>query len=377
MIAPPARDEFVNSLPRGQFLLIVVLFWMYVTLSNLLYAEAMSIAFSSDVDSRVFAPWHSRLLQHLLLLPFAIAAYAWAMRIGFSPWWKTLPLQLVPATLLCMLARPALLLAEVIFHDCEGLSGDCAMGSVYWLKKVFMEEALASWVASFTVFLVAYGFGLAILAGYASYRRLRDRELQIEQLQNQWMKARLSALRMQLSPHTLFNLLHTIRGQIGWDPRAAQAMIVQLSDLLRRLLTAGERDMTSLRDELKFARLYLELQRQRFSDRLSLALPADDEVPDVQVPSLILQPLVENAVVHGLEGHPGPVRISIEVVSAPGGVRIDVCNDLATGHTAGVAGIGLANVRERLAVHYGARASIEAGVAPDGRWCSRLRIPTA
>ena len=84
---------------------------------------------------------------------------------------------------------------------------------------------------------------------------------------------------MQLSPHTLFNLLHTIRGQISWDPAAAQSMVVQLGDLLRRLLTAGEHDFSRLADELQFVRLYLGLQQQRFADRLTVIVPEPDSLP--------------------------------------------------------------------------------------------------
>jgi LytS/YehU family sensor histidine kinase len=102
------------------------------------------------------------------------------------------------------------------------------------------DPAFALWVASGTNFLLQYGFGLALITGFALYQRYRDAELHVEALERQSMRARLSALRM-LSPHTLFNLLNTIRGQIGWDPRAAQQLVVQLSDLLRKLLNAGER----------------------------------------------------------------------------------------------------------------------------------------
>ena len=116
---------------------------------------------------------------------------------------------------------------------------------------------------------------------------------------------------MQLSPHTLFNLLHTIRGHIEWDPKGAQAMVVQLADLLRRLLNAGERDFSRLTDELQFVGLYLELQQKRFADRLTVELPAPEDIVDAWVPSLILQPLVENAVVHGLAGHQGPVEVRV------------------------------------------------------------------
>ncbi len=106
-------------------------------------------------------------------------------------------------------------------------------------------------------------------------------------------------------PHTLFNLLNTIHAQIGWDPTLAQSMVIQLADLLRRLLNAGEREFSRLADELQFARLYLELQMRRFPDRLTIVLPDAAQIPALWVPSLILQPLVENAVVHGLAGHEG------------------------------------------------------------------------
>ena len=116
-------------------------------------------------------------------------------------------------------------------------------------------------------------FGLALTAGFAWYRRYRDAELQVEALERQSNAARLAALRMQLSPHTLFNLLNTIRGQIGWDPEAARQLVVQLSELLRKLLNAGEREFSLLADELQFVRLYLGLQHSRFPDRLHYSLP--------------------------------------------------------------------------------------------------------
>ena len=163
------------------------------------------------------------------------------------------------------------------------------------------------WLASFVSFLPTYGFGLALVTGSALYTRFRNSELQRSALEREWSTARLAALRMQLSPHTLFNLLHTIRGHIEWDPKGAQAMVVQLADLLRRLLNAGERDFSRLADELQFVRLYLELQQKRFADRLTVILPTSEDIVDAWVPSLILQPLVENAVVHGLSGHQGPV----------------------------------------------------------------------
>ena len=183
-----------------------------------------------------------------------------------------------------------------------------------WMDPFF----LSLWMASFVNFLPTYGFGLALITGLALYTRFRNSELRLAALEREWSSARLAALRMQLSPHTLFNLLHTIRGHIEWDPKGAQAMVVQLADLLRRLLNAGEHDFSKLGDELQFVRLYLELQQRRFADRLTVIFPSGLEIPAVWVPSLILQPLVENAVVHGLAGHQGPVTVRIAVRMAAG-----------------------------------------------------------
>ncbi len=197
------------------------------------------------------------------------------------------------------------------------------------------------WLASFVIFLPSYGFGLALVTGLALYTRFRNSELRLAALEREWSAARLAALRMQLSPHTLFNLLHTIRGHIEWDPEGAQSMVVQLADLLRRLLNAGERDFSRLADELQFARLYLELQQRRFADRLSVELPEPAEVPAVWVPSLILQPLVENAVVHGLADHQGPVFVRITVRIEHDRLILRVHNTIAPGKLTGEEGIGL------------------------------------
>ncbi len=233
---------------------------------------------------------------------------------------------------------------------------------------------LSLWMASFVSFLPTYGFGLALITGLALYTRFRNSELRLAALEREWSSARLAALRMQLSPHTLFNLLHTIRGHIEWDPKGAQAMVVQLADLLRRLLNAGEHDFSKLGDELQFVRLYLELQQRRFADRLTVIFPSGLEIPAVWVPSLILQPLVENAVVHGLAGHQGPVTVRIAVRMAQDVLTLSVFNTTAPDQLPGEPGIGLNNVRERLAVQFEGRAGLSASGA-GGEWCSEITMP--
>ena len=221
---------------------------------------------------------------------------------------------------------------------------------------------LPLWLASFVNFLPTYGFGLALVTGARALHALsRSPSCERTAARARVERGTPAALRMQLSPHTLFNLLHTIRGHIEWDPKGAQAMVVQLADLLRRLLNAGEHDFARLSDELQFVRLYLELQQRRFADRLSVVLPPPEDLVEAWVPSLILQPLVENAVVHGLAGHQGPVAVRVALRRRPGRSLLRVTNTIAAGKPPGADGIGLKNVRERLAVQFGGRARLTAG----------------
>jgi LytS/YehU family sensor histidine kinase len=213
-----------------------------------------------------------------------------------------------------------------------------------------------------------------LVTGLAVYTRFQNSELHVAALEREWSAARLAALRMQLSPHTLFNLLHAIRDHIEWDPKGAQSMVVQLADLLRRLLNAGERDFTRLADELQFVRSYLELQQRRFSDRLRVILPEPREIGAVWVPSLILQPLVENAVVHGLAGHQGPVEVKVSAEAGGDRLTLRVSNTIAPGRTPGPEGIGLKNVRERLSVQFQGRATLSAA-AHGTQWISEIVMP--
>jgi Histidine kinase len=368
--AEPSTRRFVGGLSLRQFLGIACLFWVYVALSNILYAYSMRTGIARMTSGSVFAPWDARLLQHVMLLPVLLVSFWASLRIQWRPLLIALPLQLTLGAVFSALAYPAMIVAEMTVGAPEG--HDKAMGHVSepWFDPYF----LSLWLASFVSFLPTYGFGLALITGLTLYTRFRNSELRLAALEREWSTARLAALRMQLSPHTLFNLLHTIRGHIEWDPKGAQSMVVQLADLLRRLLNAGEHDFSKLSDELQFVRLYLELQQRRFADRLTVVLPLGQEVPAVWVPSLILQPLVENAVLHGLAGHQGPVTVRIAVHMAHDVLTLSVFNTIAPQKAVGEEGIGLYNVRERLAVQFEGRAGLVAGGA-DGEWRSEITMP--
>jgi hypothetical protein len=366
---PPTR-RFAGGLSLRQFLGITILFWVYVALSNILYAYSMRTGIARMTNISLFAPWDVRVMQHLLLLPVLLVSFWASLRIQWRPLWVALPLQVILGTAFSAIAYPAMIVSEMSLGSSEWHESAMTHVSNPWVDPYF----LSLWLASFVNFLPTYGFGLTLITGWALYTRFQNSELRLAALEREWSAARLAALRMQLSPHTLFNLLHTIRGHIEWDPKGAQSMVVQLADLLRRLLNAGERDFSTLSDELQFVRLYLELQQRRFSDRLSVDLPANKEIPAVWVPSLILQPLVENAVVHGLAGHQGPVTVRIAVRVAQDVLTLSVFNTIAPGRPLGEEGIGLNNVSERLAVQFEGRAGLAAAAA-DSQWCSEITMP--
>jgi Histidine kinase len=365
----PTR-RFVGGLTQQQFLAIVCLFWAYVTVSNLLYGYSMRAGIARVTSVPVFATWDTRLLQHVMLLPMLLVSFWASLKVQWRPLFVALPLQIVLAAAFAAMAYPVMILAEVIMAS-DTMTGTALSHVISAWSDPFW---LTLWLASFVSFLPSYGFGLALVTGLALYTRFRDSELRLAALEREWSAARLAALRMQLSPHTLFNLLHTIRGQIEWDPKVAQSMVVQLADLLRRLLNAGERDFSRLSDELQFAQLYLELQQRRFAGRLMVEQPNPAEIPAVWVPSLILQPLVENAVVHGMAGHQGPVTVSLSVGVVNDTLIMRITNTTATDRAVGAAGIGLKNVRERIAVQFEGQAGLTVSVRPT-EWVSEITMP--
>jgi sensor histidine kinase YesM len=352
------------QLSSRSLILITTLFWLYVTLSDVLYAYSMQVDVSKIGDVEVFAPWQQRVLQHVLLFPLLLACYWASLRVGWSRWW--IAVQVSFGVAFAALTFWVMVLAILIFKALTNAPTNPADE----------QESFASlWVASFISFLISYGFGLALVTGVALYQRFHDSQLRVASLEREWSSARLAALRMQLSPHTLFNLLHTIRGQIEWEPQVAQSMMVQLADLLRRLLNAGERDFSLLGEELRFVQLYLQLQQRRFADRLSAVLPDVEAQAAIWVPSLILQPLVENAVVHGLAGHEAPIVVRVEVLLSIDSLILRVINTIGPSRVLRNDGIGLRNVRERLAVQFGTQAELNAGPTDDDTWVAQLTIP--
>ncbi len=358
---PTPSAALKRPAPRVSFKVLLLLasaFWLFVTLTDVLYGYTMQINAGQMFKAVVFVNWNERVLQHVLLFPILLVCFAVSLRTG----WATVSRALVQ------------LLLGGTFAALSYYAGEL---SEFLIWRALMPKAVgAVWTASFVMFFMTYCFGIVFVTAFAYYQRLRNAEVRNSTLEQGWANARLAALRMQLSPHTLFNLLHTIRGHINKEPQVARAMVVQLADLLRRLLSASQREFVSLPEELTFVRLYLELQQQRFADRLTIVLPQLENHSDLWVPSLILQPLVENAVVHGLAGHEAAVLVRVEVQILDGSVVLRVVNTIAKECTAGPDGIGLTNVRERLDVQFGTEASFSAGPTGNEEWTAEITIPT-
>ncbi|HUA26850.1 MAG TPA: histidine kinase [Steroidobacteraceae bacterium] len=191
---------------------------------------------------------------------------------------------------------------------------------------------------------------------YSYKRRYVLAELQLERMERTASEARLHALRTQLDPHFLFNTLNAVSSQVERDPGLARAMIEQLGDLLRLSLDSHGKQSIRLRDELAFTSRYLALQKIRFGDRLQIEVEVAADAADVFVPSLVLQPLVENAIRHGLSSRPQGGVLQVSARRSDQHLVLRVEDDgvgLAPGWSLEEdSGIGLRLTRERLAVRF-------------------------
>jgi LytS/YehU family sensor histidine kinase len=183
-------------------------------------------------------------------------------------------------------------------------------------------------------------------------------------LEAQLSQAQLQALKMQLHPHFLFNTLNAIAGLVRTDKSTeAVNMLSGLSDLLRRRLDQEDRQEVTLREELDFVELYLDIQQVRFSDRLKVEMVIDPETAEAPVPNLILQPLVENAILHGVSHNIGPTSLVIAADHVGESLRLRVFNSgrpiSGDGQQKRKSGIGLSNTRTRLQQLYGNAQNFE------------------
>jgi sensor histidine kinase YesM len=235
-------------------------------------------------------------------------------------------------------------------------------------------------LSQFHLNLATFWVILGIGAAFDYYRKFRERELRATQLESRLAQAQLDVLRMQLQPHFLFNTLHTISAYMQeGDIEAADHMIARLSELLRLAIDGVHTQEVPLRQELEFVQRYLDIQQIRFHDRLRVRVEVAPEVLDAKVPSLLLQPLVENAIRHGIgpraEGGTMVLRIArvgneLQIDIEDDGVGLDAAEAGGTGK-----GVGLANTRARLVQLHGMAQRFDVRDRPEGGVRVSLALP--
>jgi len=222
----------------------------------------------------------------------------------------------------------------------------------YWQSVLFNFRG--DLVESMVIFWGAFFF----FRGLGYYQQFREKETVAAQLQAQLANAQIAALRMQLNPHFLFNTMNSISSLMRSDIDAADSMLEQMSSLLRMTLERRDVQLIPLHDEIEFIETYLAMQDQRYTGRVIRTLSVDPELHDALVPAMILQPIVENAYVHGVSKLDRGGELMIEITSDSDHIWARVTNSgrglaaarncPSTGH-----GVGLANVKNRLHLHYG------------------------
>lgn len=219
----------------------------------------------------------------------------------------------------------------------------------------------------------------AIFAGLEFQRHAREQERRLAELQGALDGARLRALRSQLHPHFLFNALHTVAALMGKNPKG-QRVLGRLGELLRTMLANEGVQWVPLTDELRYLRAYLDIEEVRFEDRLRVTYEIDPACLDEEVPFLVLQPLVENAIKHGFRDRTGPGHLRIEARHQDGALLLVIEDDgegCDLDPVAEDAGLGLENVRRRIALAYERGARLELDSTPGEGFRARLRLPGA
>ena len=254
-----------------------------------------------------------------------------------------------------------------------------------YIEPEMMERVRSNWAEVYATAVLSrvvsgaftYAAVLGVATTLAYHRRFRERELRTAQLEAQLALAQVQALKMQVHPHFLFNTLHAITVLIREDPTAATRVVTRLGDLLRLTLSRATTTQVSFRRELEILTLYLEIERTRFQDRLEISYDVQPATLGALVPDLILQPLVENAIRHGVSPNAGIGRIEVRSRHDGQSLVLEI-RDNGMGLPQGQPlreGIGLSTTKARLERLYGTRQELELANLPEGGCVARIRIP--
>lgn len=313
---------------------------------------------------------------------------AWSRSLAVWLTWALLWTALTPIALGLAarfpLDRP-LRLSRILLHVCAGAllaSVNLALFAVVapWVGAMNLEP---TWWTTFsrlmaTAFLLnmpMYWLLVGSLKALRIAQAVRQREHATLRLEAQLAEARLETLRAQLRPHFLFNALNTVAVLMREDVSVAERVLLRLSDLLRATLEKDEAHQVALRDEVALLEAYLTIEQMRYGDRLSYHIQIAPDALTAQVPRMVLQTLVENAVEHGIAKRRAPGRIEIAAECQGDRLSLSVADD-GPGLDPDVSeGIGLSNTRSRLALLYGGQHRFELNPAPGGGLLVSMQIP--
>jgi signal transduction histidine kinase len=337
----------------------------------------------------------------LVGLSFAIQFYLASSNAGWPvPWNKAVISSLADWYVFAALSIPAFKLAGRfaferanwarvgVLHLIASFLFSCSFVALRGLVA-YWEAQIAGTPAGFaqvlnallakTFYLNLWFYWVIVAVGHALnyYRKFHERELRASELEGRLAQAKLQALQSQMNPHFLFNTLHTISALMHKDVDAADRMVMKLSELLRLALDNTDTHEVPLSQELDFLKRYLEIEQTRFRERLNVELNIAPETLKARVPNLVLQPLVENAIRHGVERHARPGRIVLRAQRHDGQLELEV-QDNGGGLPDGKPlreGIGLTNTRTRLQQLYGAAQKFELKNVETGGLLARVVLP--
>ena len=345
-------------------------FWTLLGLSYALSAGLSSLSEGEVANWGRLLTWY---LASFWLWMLLVPLVAWLGRKTTGMDWGRFCLVHIPASI-------ALALTQVVVRvGAFWILWSSSITTVHTFGGYLQRE----FVFNFYFAQLTYWVILAVLRGMDSRRHLRDERLRNAQLETQLAQSQLQSLRMQLQPHFLFNTLNAISALALADPLLALAdplqarlMIARLGDLLRITLEERHAQQVPLSRELEFVRSYLDIQRIRFRDRLETRIDVSDEALHAAVPSMILQPLVENALRHGLSDKTSRGNLSIEASREDQHLRLRVEDDGAgLPPDGGTEGVGLGNTRARLEMLFGKAARLELSPREGGGTRAELRFP--
>lgn len=318
----------------------------------------------------------ARLLHHFLLFLLSAPAY----RIGIGLGWPTTALararvivvNLVLALLVIRMAPVVLLASSASVDASQYVAGSFRS----WLP---MRPSAMQWLMLLRFWLPAYVLGLIAVALVVTSRRSRRDSVRLAELSAQLANARMATLSAQLHPHFLFNSLHAISGLVAESPAQAIEMVARLGDFLRIAIESTKKPWTSVEAEVSGVEAYLAVQRSRFRDRLHVELKVEPQSLTASIPSLLLQPLVENAVVHGLSDPDKFLKVTVDIRQSQDRLIVTVTNSMpciSEPLMPALFGNGLRNVSARLHAAYDGAARISIGPDPVCGTRAELNVPT-